>query len=184
MTLDPQGRPVTTSRNVAEVCEKRHDNVLRDIDALLAGPSDLRDLMFQEVTAHDPRANRETRYFNLTRDGVALLVMGFTGPKALAFKLAYIRRFNEMEETLRTKAPEPPHVPPQADAFHLASMTSIGCTVVAPERPWGRHASAPGLAAYTISAGVGRCCRGHAPVNQAHARCSREPSRKECRSWR
>lgn len=57
--------------------------------------------MFQEVIAFDPRANRETRSFDMNRDGFSLLVMGCTGHKALDFKLAYIRRFNEMEEGLR-----------------------------------------------------------------------------------
>ena len=37
----------------------------------------------------------------MNRDGFSLLVMGYTGHKALDFKLAYIRRFNEMEEALR-----------------------------------------------------------------------------------
>lgn len=64
------------------VFEKRHDNVLRDIDALIEASSDLRGLMFQEVSAFDPRANRETRSFDLNRDGFSLLVMGYTGHKA------------------------------------------------------------------------------------------------------
>jgi len=38
--------------------------------------------MFQEVSAFDPRANRETRSFDLNRDGFSLLVMGYTGHKA------------------------------------------------------------------------------------------------------
>lgn len=36
----------------------------------------------------------------LTRDGFSLLVMGFTGEKALSWKLKYIEAFNEMEKEL------------------------------------------------------------------------------------
>ena len=38
--------------------------------------------------------------FILYRDGFMLLVMGYTGKKALAMKLAYIEAFNRMEEEL------------------------------------------------------------------------------------
>lgn len=40
-------------------------------------------------------------YYNLTRDGFFLLAMGFTGKKALQFKLAYIDAFNRMEAQLQ-----------------------------------------------------------------------------------
>lgn len=36
----------------------------------------------------------------ITRDGFALLVMGYTGGKAMKFEEAYIRQFNEMEKVL------------------------------------------------------------------------------------
>jgi len=51
-------------------------------------------------------ATRESPAYNLTRDGFTLLAMGFTGKKALAFKLAYIDAFNRMEAGLR-----PPQIP-------------------------------------------------------------------------
>ena len=37
----------------------------------------------------------------MTRDGFTLLVMGWTGPRALEFKLRYIAAFNAQEEALR-----------------------------------------------------------------------------------
>ena len=36
----------------------------------------------------------------MTRDGFSLLVMGFTGQKALEWKLKYIEAFNYMEESI------------------------------------------------------------------------------------
>ena len=38
------------------------------------------------------------------RDGFMLLVMGYTGKKALAIKLAYIEAFNAMEEELARRS--------------------------------------------------------------------------------
>lgn len=90
--------------------EKRHADVLQDIDRLLEGleaaPSNhggnLHHEYFQEVsTPHPTVPGRSDRSFDMNRDGFSLLVMGYTGHKALDFKLAYIRRFNEMEEALR-----------------------------------------------------------------------------------
>ena len=40
------------------------------------------------------------RSYELTRDGFVLLVMGWTGPKALEFKVRYIQAFNAMEKEL------------------------------------------------------------------------------------
>ena len=38
----------------------------------------------------------------MTRDGFTLLVMGYSGQKAMRFKELYIRRFNEMESFIQT----------------------------------------------------------------------------------
>ena len=37
----------------------------------------------------------------MDRDGFSFLVMGFTGAKALDWKVRYINAFNEMEATLK-----------------------------------------------------------------------------------
>ena len=42
--------------------------------------------------------------FKLTRDGFAMLVMGFTGAKAVFWKERYIQAFNLMEAELRKQA--------------------------------------------------------------------------------
>ena len=39
----------------------------------------------------------------MNRDGFSLLVMGFTGKDALAWKLQYIKAFNQMEKLIREK---------------------------------------------------------------------------------
>lgn len=47
--------------------------------------------------------NQPHTCFDMTRDGFTLLAMGFTGKKALAFKLKYIEQFNRMEEELKQR---------------------------------------------------------------------------------
>ena len=39
----------------------------------------------------------------MTRDGFTLLVMGFSGEKAMRFKVSYINQFNNMEKLLKEK---------------------------------------------------------------------------------
>jgi len=103
------GVPVVNSRIVAERFEKRHDNVLRDIDALISTSSNLRGCgWFRETRVDVPGGNGailSVRSFDLTRDGFTLLVMGWTGEKALTFKVRYIEAFNQMERALKVGAP-------------------------------------------------------------------------------
>ncbi|EAH6708971.1 phage regulatory protein [Campylobacter jejuni] len=91
----------TNSLFVAEVFERRHDTILRAIKNL---PQDeFRDLNFQ--ISSSVRKNgffkKDTKIYNLTRDGFSLLVMGFTGQKAYKWKVEFIKAFNEMEKRLR-----------------------------------------------------------------------------------
>ena len=96
---------VTTSRNVAEVFGKEHKNVLADIRNIIASNSDeeFGRLNFQQSTYRNEQ-NKEQPEYLLTRDGTMLLIMGYTGEKALALKTAYIKRFNEMEQALKSQA--------------------------------------------------------------------------------
>ncbi|MDI3257680.1 MAG: Rha family transcriptional regulator [Kyrpidia sp.] len=95
------GRPVVSSRDVARVFGKRHDNVLRDIEKLDCS-EEFHLLNFEEVKYRDAKGELRPEYL-MTRDGFTFLVMGYTGKKAAAFKEAYIRRFNEMEQQLKAR---------------------------------------------------------------------------------
>lgn len=83
--------------------EKRHDHVVRDIDALIAGlgsPQNWGNLFIESSYVHDQNKQKYKEYL-LTRDGFSLLAMGFTGEKALKWKLEYIQAFNSMEAELK-----------------------------------------------------------------------------------
>lgn len=87
---------VVSSRDVAESFEKRHDNVMRDIDKLQKDVLNFEE-MFQESSYEDSYGRNQKCYL-MNRDGFSLLAMGFTGQKALDWKLKYIEAFNALEK--------------------------------------------------------------------------------------
>lgn len=89
---------VTTSLRVAEVFGKDHKNVIQSIENLAAEKSAAK--FFAEAT-YDNRGKQYPMYY-MNRDGFTLLAMGFTGKKALQFKIQYIQAFNSMEMQIRT----------------------------------------------------------------------------------
>lgn len=96
---------VTTSRNVAQVFGKNHKDVLRDVRNVISSLPDgsnnwgMRNFALTPYT--DPQNKQTYDEYLITKDGLTLLVMGYNGEKAMAFKLAYIKRFNEMEAMLK-----------------------------------------------------------------------------------
>jgi Rha family phage regulatory protein len=91
-------KATTTSLIVAEVFEKQHRNVLRDIEKLISDLPENSWLNFERREYVDDRG-KTWPMFEMNRDGFSLLAMGFTGKKALEWKLKYLRAFSMMEQT-------------------------------------------------------------------------------------
>ena len=92
---------VTTSLNVAETFERNHRDVLAAIDDLKEGVAEnYADLFWDDSYIH-PQNKHSYRMIFMNRDGFTLLAMGFTGKKALEFKLKYIKAFNDMETYIK-----------------------------------------------------------------------------------
>lgn len=94
------GQLTVSSLQIAESFEKQHKNVVQSIENLKAENSALTN-MFIESTYKVDGNNKTYKCYDITRDGFSLLVMGFTGKKALEWKLKYIEAFNTMEQTIR-----------------------------------------------------------------------------------
>lgn len=95
---------LTTSLKVAEAFQKPHDEVLKSIRRLekdMGGLVKKSDTPLFIATTHTNKQNGQSYpMYLMNRDGFALLAMGFTGKKALAFKLDFIKAFNAMEQIL------------------------------------------------------------------------------------
>lgn len=107
--LMADGQPTATSLQVAEHFSKQHRDVLRAIRNL--GCSDgYRERNFALTINRVPGpkgALRDEPMYRITRDGFALLAMGFTGKEAMRWKEAYIAAFNAMEARLKSLYVEP-----------------------------------------------------------------------------
>lgn len=89
---------VVSSKDIAEHFGKDHKVVLRAIREILV-EQNCATKFYQETTYQN--RGKDYKEYLMNRDGFSLLAMGFTGKKALQWKLKYIEAFNEMEETLR-----------------------------------------------------------------------------------
>lgn len=92
----------TTSLKVAELFNKQHKDVLRKLESLDCSP----EFTSAHFCAHVQTieigngATRESKYYEMTKDGFMFLVMGFTGAAAAKIKEAYINTFNQMAAML------------------------------------------------------------------------------------
>ena len=87
---------IVTSLDVAETFEKEHKRVLQDIREL--GCSEEFGQHNFVPSSYTSIQNKKQPMYCMTRDGFTLLVMGYTGEKAMKFKEGYIRQFNAMEK--------------------------------------------------------------------------------------
>jgi Rha family phage regulatory protein len=111
------GKPTCTSLDIAAHFGKQHKHIIRDIESILNGPKSgpvngpksgpveleieqFNRLNFEPVEYADKKGERRPMY-RLTGPGFALIAMGFTGPKALVWKIRYISAFEEMRERLQ-----------------------------------------------------------------------------------
>lgn len=142
------GRPATTSLEVAKFFSKRHDHVVRSIQDLISNtPKSFSAPNFGAAEYSDEQG-KPRPMFILYRDGFMLLVMGYTGKKALAMKLAYIEAFNRMEEEL-ARQKEAAHNITQ-DIVDFPGSLSITPSSVADRKPlralvgsWAKLSNAP-----------------------------------------
>lgn len=97
---------VTTSLQVAETFGKKHKIVLKSIEDLLANGvaqnyATPQNKMFAEGAYTHPQNHQEYKMYYMNKDGFTLLAMGFTGKKAMQFKMEYIQAFNQMEKVFQ-----------------------------------------------------------------------------------
>ena len=117
---------VVSSRQVADNFGKQHKDVLESIRGILAAENSATKFFYESTFT-----NRGKQYpeYLLNRDGFSLLVMGFTGEKALEWKVKYINAFNAMEQELRDKELEKPKQANERDKAMLLNAQSRQATL-------------------------------------------------------
>ncbi|WP_410679166.1 Rha family transcriptional regulator [Avibacterium paragallinarum] len=93
---------MTDSRKVAYYFGKQHKNILKRLENLNCS-AEFNRLNFKPVKYTDSKGEKRPMYL-MTQDGFTLLVMGFTGKKAMQFKEAYINEFNQMKSWITSRA--------------------------------------------------------------------------------
>lgn len=100
VTTNQKGINVTTSLIVAQIFGKEHKHVLRDIQNL-----DCTEIFSRSnFGPSEYTTDRGKTYplYEITKDGFAFLVMGYTGEKAGQFKEKFLQEFNKREALLKS----------------------------------------------------------------------------------
>lgn len=97
---------VVSSLDVAETFEKNHRDVMESVRAIEASLGTAEFSALFSLSSYKATNGKTNPMYFMTRDGFTLLVMGYTGEKAMKFKLAYIKQFNVMEKMLIGKMKE------------------------------------------------------------------------------
>lgn len=92
------GQYLASSREIANNFEKRHNDVVKAIENLTTENFVVKEMFIESTFEHKGNIYRE---YLMNRDGFSLLVMGFTGSKAMKWKLKYIEAFNKMEQQIK-----------------------------------------------------------------------------------
>ena len=117
---------VVSSRRVADNFGKDHKHVLEGVRTILAAENSA--TKFFRQSTFENRGKQYPEYL-MNRDGFSLLVMGFTGEKALEWKVKYINAFNAMEQELRNKELEKPKQANERDKAMLLNAQSRQATL-------------------------------------------------------
>lgn len=99
LVFSQENKIYTTSLIVSQVFEKEHKHILEAIRNLQCS-NDFRQTNFRP-SSYINSQNKETPMMIISKDGLSILVMGFTGEKAMKWKEKYIQAFNKMEEEIR-----------------------------------------------------------------------------------
>lgn len=97
-------RPVTDSLTVAKSFDKEHRRVLQDIREVLSQVDPEWGMHhFVQTSYRNEQNGQHYPKYIMTEQGFTLLVMGYTGKRAMDFKVAYIKEFDRMKSTLEAK---------------------------------------------------------------------------------
>jgi Rha family phage regulatory protein len=128
-----KGMAVVSSRKIADVFDRHHKDVLESIritldefNNLAAETSATRFSSQNFIEAHYKNRGKKYPEYLLTKDGFTYVAMGFNGPKAAQFKLAYINQFNHMQSQLELRDQTRLDFPKLTDAIQKTKPDAKG----------------------------------------------------------
>ena len=102
--INKNGVLLVDSRDVAEMVEKKHSNLMRDIRGyakVISTNSRLNLLDFFIEDTYKDTKGEERHCYLLTRKGCDMVANKMTGEKGILFTAEYVSKFEEMEKTLK-----------------------------------------------------------------------------------
>lgn len=107
LQLVNQGQTIS-SREVAEMMEKRHDNLLRDIEKHTAILEKVTELNFElsdlwQLSNYKDSTGRTLKEYQVTKKGCEFLAHKTTGARGDIFTIRYMNRFEEMEQHIKAQ---------------------------------------------------------------------------------
>jgi len=106
--LNKNGKVVTDSKAVSDVFGKEHSGNGGIVSIIEKMPEGFRVGNFTE-SKYQSQNGHFYKCYDMTRDGMSMLIMGFTGKKAFEWKEKFIEAFNMMEEKLIDNTPTLQH---------------------------------------------------------------------------
>ncbi|HIF9164261.1 TPA: Rha family transcriptional regulator [Photobacterium damselae] len=108
--LSSDNHLVTNSIIVSRHFNRQHKNIIQKIETLDCSEN----FTLANFSAHARPISagavvRDSKYYQMTKDGFMFLVMGFTGKRAATIKEAYINAFNLMAKKIRHPSPPLTH---------------------------------------------------------------------------
>lgn len=98
--FENKGQLVIDSREVAEMVERRHSDLIRDIEGykgIIDQNAKLRSDDFFTESTYRAGTGKSYKCFLLTKQGCEMVANKMTGEKGILFTATYVSRFNEME---------------------------------------------------------------------------------------
>ena len=106
--LNLSGKLVTDSREVAEVTNKPHNDLMKSIRTYIEylGQGNFPHSDFFIESTYFNSQNKEQPCYLLTKKGCDMVANKMTGEKGILFTAEYVTQFEEMEQTLKTEQPQ------------------------------------------------------------------------------
>ncbi|HHK5564165.1 Rha family transcriptional regulator [Bacillus cereus] len=125
LVFENDGQVVTDSLTIAEMFEKEHKHVVRDIEVQLeklkeAGEQTWGESNFGQTHYQHPQNKQWYKKYLLTEDAFAIVVMAYVTSEAMKMKIEFLREFKRMKEHIEKRMQIP------GDTFGQIELLAAG----------------------------------------------------------